>query len=413
MRLWKNENGQALVLAALSMSLLLGFMALAVDVGILFRARRNIQIAADAGAVAAALEYKYNIALGTAIASARAQSAGFAATTANGYANGTVVRFPTGTDTVSVTVNTTTPIDAVVPAIPGFAEVIVTAPNPTYFMSLFKYNGIKVSARAVAGRGTTENCVYLLGKTGTDFSNSGTINLGSSATTRCGLIDNSGYSNNGTVNALSIGVVGGVSSRGSGTPTPAAGIAPSGDPLNLNPPGTSGCTNLIIGSGGTRNVPGGCYSRLEISASGATVRFNGTYSFTGPFIVDSRLTGVSLQTGTGSATFYFANSSASITFNSLPIIQLSAPTSGPLNGILIYQSTSDTNTLPIEGAPGSSLQGIIYAPNAAVDLSNASGMSLSTSFVVNQLTNSGSSITLQDYLQINPSSPLAAVTLVE
>jgi len=121
-------------------------------------------------------------------------------------------------------------------------------------------------------------------------------------------------------------------------------------PSEPESPGTSGCTNLIIGSGGTRNVPGDVIadSRLVRAArrSGSTDVF-----LYWTFIVDSRLTGVSLQTGTGSATFYFANSSASITFNSLPIIQLSAPTSGPLNGILIYQSTSDTNTLPIEGAP--------------------------------------------------------------
>jgi hypothetical protein len=114
-------------------------------------------------------------------------------------------------------------------------------------------------------------------------------------------------------------------------------------------------------------------------------------------------------------TLYLASAAASITFppTNLPTLNLSAPTTGTWNGILIYQSPSDTNTLPIEGSLGSSLQGIIYAPNATADLSNASGMNLSTSFVVNQLTNSGSSITLQDYLAINPSSPLAAVTLVE
>jgi hypothetical protein len=293
----------------------------------------------------------------------------------------------------------------------GFAEVTVSAPNPTYFMSLFRYNGIKVGARAVAGRGTTENCVYILGTAGTGFTNSGTINLGNSATTRCGLIDNSGYSNSGTVNALSIGVVGGVSSRGSGSPTPAAGIAPSGDPLNLGTPSTRGCNPALTISSST-TLPAGCYRGLTIG-SGVTLTFanNGTFEFTGPInISGSRVT----LAGRG-VTLYLASAAASITFppTNLPTLNLSAPTTGTWNGILIYQSPSDTNTLPIEGSPGSSLQGIIYAPNATADLSNASGMNLSTSFVVNQLTNSGSSITLQDYLAINPSSPLAAVTLVE
>ena len=46
-RLWKDESGQTLVMAVLSMTLLLGFLALAVDVGVLFHARRNVQLAAD------------------------------------------------------------------------------------------------------------------------------------------------------------------------------------------------------------------------------------------------------------------------------------------------------------------------------------------------------------------------------
>ena len=41
--------------------LLMAFLALAIDVGTLFRARRNMQIAADAAAVAGALDYKYNV----------------------------------------------------------------------------------------------------------------------------------------------------------------------------------------------------------------------------------------------------------------------------------------------------------------------------------------------------------------
>jgi hypothetical protein len=333
-----------------------------------------------------------------------------AATAANGYANGTVVRFPTGTDTVVVNVDPTA-VDGPNAGRAGFAEVTVSAPNPTYFMSLFKYNGIKVGARAVAGRGTTENCVYLLGTSGTDFSNTGTVNLGNSPTTRCGLIDNSTYSNSGTVNALSIGVVGGVSARGSGTPAPAAGIAPSGDPLNLSAPPTGFCNAPRTISSST-TLSAGCYAGLTIG-SGVTLTFasNGMFVFTGPITVSGA--GVTLE-GTG-VTFYLANTSASINFPpaSLPTLELSAPTSGTWNGILIYQSPSDANSLPLEGHPGSFLRGIIYAPNAAVDLSNATGISLSTSFVVNQLTNSGSSITLQDYLQINSSSPLAAITLVE
>src|SRR5581483_1805437 len=59
MRFWDDESGQMLVLTAVCMTVLMGFLALAIDVGILFRARRNVQIAADAGAIAGALQQQY------------------------------------------------------------------------------------------------------------------------------------------------------------------------------------------------------------------------------------------------------------------------------------------------------------------------------------------------------------------
>ena len=85
MRLREDEGGQTLVLVALSMTFLLGFMALAIDVGLLFRAHRNVQIAADAAAIAAALDYKYNNSITS------AQTAGQSAASINGVTNGSGV----------------------------------------------------------------------------------------------------------------------------------------------------------------------------------------------------------------------------------------------------------------------------------------------------------------------------------
>ena len=83
MKIFRNEDGQTLVLTALCMTAMLGFMALAIDVGLLFRARRNMQITADAVAVAAALDYYYGYATNT-NALSHAQAAGQAAAVANG-----------------------------------------------------------------------------------------------------------------------------------------------------------------------------------------------------------------------------------------------------------------------------------------------------------------------------------------
>ena len=60
MRIKRDEVGQTLVLTALCLGAMLGVVALATDVGLMFHARRNMQIAADSAAVAGALDYLYN-----------------------------------------------------------------------------------------------------------------------------------------------------------------------------------------------------------------------------------------------------------------------------------------------------------------------------------------------------------------
>ena len=72
-----------LVFTALCMTALMGFVALAVDVGLLFRAQRNLQTAADAAAIAGALDYLYNN------STASATTAADNASTSNGFTNGT------------------------------------------------------------------------------------------------------------------------------------------------------------------------------------------------------------------------------------------------------------------------------------------------------------------------------------
>lgn len=52
----KNEDGAVVVLVALMMTVLMGFAALAIDVGYMYNQRRSLQNAADAGALAGVLE---------------------------------------------------------------------------------------------------------------------------------------------------------------------------------------------------------------------------------------------------------------------------------------------------------------------------------------------------------------------
>ena len=60
MKILRQEEGQTLVLTALCMTAMLGFLALAIDVGVLFHSKRSMQTAADAAAVSAAQDYMFN-----------------------------------------------------------------------------------------------------------------------------------------------------------------------------------------------------------------------------------------------------------------------------------------------------------------------------------------------------------------
>jgi hypothetical protein len=153
MKLFRNEEGQTLVFTALLGCCLMGFMALSIDVGVLFRAQRKIQTAADAAAIAGTIEYFYH-------GSGNVSSVAKAAASNNGV-----------TDTNQVTVN--------LPPVNGwhtgsaYVEVVIKQPNPTIFMGTFSglfpgssgLNPMTVAARAVGGVVPSASCVYLLNQT--------------------------------------------------------------------------------------------------------------------------------------------------------------------------------------------------------------------------------------------------------
>ena len=135
MRFVKDESGQALVMTAVSMSLLMGFLALAVDVGMLFRERRQMQIAADAAAAAAALDLKYNGSVATA-QERRGRKLGFS------ERRDEAPRY--------VTINLPRRMD-LHRSVPDMPRLSCSSRPRQYFMRLFRFDSITVAPRAVAG----------------------------------------------------------------------------------------------------------------------------------------------------------------------------------------------------------------------------------------------------------------------
>jgi len=118
--LGKDEAGQALVLVALGLMMLLMMAALGVDVGYLHYQRQQMQKAADAAAIAGATALSYN---GNFAVAAQNDAA------ANGFAN--------GSNGVSVAVHN--PPQTFGDPFLGnghYVEVIITKRQPTFFMNI-------------------------------------------------------------------------------------------------------------------------------------------------------------------------------------------------------------------------------------------------------------------------------------
>src|ERR1019366_208628 len=199
MKLFRDERGQTTILMGLCIFSLCGMAGMAVDVGTLFRAKRVLQTAADAGAIAGAAEINYTD-VTTAVQNATAQ---------NGVTNGS------GGYTVAVNFPPTSGPHS---GKSGYVEVIVSQAAPTYFMKLFHLTSMKVSARSVAGNGPASGCIYTLDTSGTDIgmTGSGTLSMPD-----CGIVVDSASSNAltltgiGSIAAESIGIVGNYTETGS------------------------------------------------------------------------------------------------------------------------------------------------------------------------------------------------------
>ncbi|MBS1802628.1 MAG: hypothetical protein JST28_04645 [Acidobacteria bacterium] len=164
MKLFRKEDGQTLVFTALLMCCLMGFMALSIDVGVLFRAQRKIQTAADAGAIAGTIEYYYH-GSGNVISVAKAAAASNVCPASDSACITTAKN--------QVTVNLP-PVNGWHTG-PSYVEVIMNRPNPTIFMGTFSglfpgggasgISPMNVAARAVGGIVAGASCVYLLNQT--------------------------------------------------------------------------------------------------------------------------------------------------------------------------------------------------------------------------------------------------------
>jgi len=155
---------------AVSLVVLAGMLGLAIDVGYLHYVRRELQTAADAAALAGAMDVYYNT----------VQTAGLAAASENGFA-GTCNASPT-----SVCVyNPPNDGPYASSTYPTYVEAVVTQKNVrTFFSRIFGVSSVTLSASSVAAGGN--NCIY-----GLDKNSGGALNLTIAiVSVPCGVVSN-------------------------------------------------------------------------------------------------------------------------------------------------------------------------------------------------------------------------------
>jgi Flp pilus assembly protein TadG len=343
------RRGAVAVYVAVSLAMLLGIVALAIDACHMYDDYRRAQNAADAGALAAATQMTVDWntpggqgSLSTAgIASAKTQTAAYG--------------FTDGQDGVAVNVTQPTtglPLGYLPNNGPGYVQVIITYPQKKFFSGVFGNQSLTGQVSALARGGffqpSSPAALIVLDKRFTDgsaqFSNgNGNVKLSETAAAQIGSINPTGLTvgPNGQITAgqVQLGAPSWSGGSFSNIPSDVVYNVSVQDPYrNLQPPSTVNRPNYgsvsLSGSGSTVLQPG-VYTSITASG-GASITFEpGIYIITGANNGDGfKFTGNALsvdagtpstETGTG-VMFYFTGGTVDIAGNGA--VNLPGPTQG-------------------------------------------------------------------------------------
>ena len=403
-RLLGSENGSAAVMVAVSLIAVLGMMGFAIDVGQLRLAKQRLQMAADASALAAALELAD---CGNTPSCSSLKTAAQSALTENNFTGSTLLTNCATSSTTVLTVTVNNGPCALGAANPhngnaNYVEIVVSQPQPTYFAGVLGITSVLIKTRAEAARTGGTNCMFALDPTG-----SGAISVDflAAVSAPCGIVDESNSNSAlqcglfAAISASQIGVFGGVSTfLCSVSPTPRTHITMPNpaDPLAYLPKpavpscGTShgasashhGSDAALVISTTTTLYSDNAYCGGITIGSGANVTFDTTYGST--FALTSRNGATTTLPGglqvdfgatvTGNGvTFYNFGPSGSIKFDwasfTLGGVNLTAPATGIYSGVLFFQDPGNSSSAQIVGSAAWNvkLQGTYYFPAATVN----------------------------------------------
>ncbi|MFL5329754.1 MAG: pilus assembly protein TadG-related protein [Gemmataceae bacterium] len=391
------RRGSIAPLMAVAMIPILGFAAIAIDGGLQLDHKRRTQAAADAAALAAAVDLfrNYDTRHGLDPTGAAATSAKTTAA-ADGYThNGT-------TTTVTVSIP---PISGPFTGKSDYAEVTILYKLSRGFSSIWGTDTLPIYSRAVA-RGSWKNVdvgVLLLDPSSSSAlkatGNGSVTVLGAPIVVDSVAADGAVSSGGGTLVAPEFDFAGTPGYSGSGfTGTIHSTSSPTSDPLiNLPPPDINSLTvqdtngKHISGNGHYTLDPGVYYGGIDIS-SGANVTLNpGIYYMkNGGF----KYSGNASSSLSGSGVFIYSDPSSNsddISITGQGTVNLSPPTSGTYAGVTLYQNRNASNSVKISGGGMMTITGTFYAAGAQLQVSGSSGNNtIGSQYISYQLSLSGS-----------------------
>jgi len=412
----RDQQGSVLTLLAAGMVMVVGFTAFAVDAGYLYALRSKLQATADAAALAGAKQLPDPAALAPAAdtipAAVTIAAIYYAGKNMPAADHGTVL---TNADVVignwQAGTRTFTPAGDPLNAVRVVTQRSDDNGNPVglFFGRALGIVNVNVSTMAIARR-TTPDCVISLSldQTGIMVNSQGDI-----TTENCGIHANSTDYNSIVTNSGSNITVNGYADictagdyEGSGySPFPTTGCEIKSDPMaSLSPPTFGSCDHtdkVVVQNGDTATLSPGRYCKgLEINSNGTANFEPGTYIIEGDgFTVNSNST----AEGTG-VSFYMRDTAALVLFNSQSHVELSAPTSGDMAGVLLYvdRDIGELTKHEINSDSTSQFNGAIYMPESELIINSdgqMGGPGSCTNYVVgNLVVNSHSALYIdQDY----------------
>ena len=396
-QLARDDSGAVAILVAAFALVMFGLAAFVVDLAVEKGMRRDAQSAADASALAAAnaLYSAGSTPDFTAAVAAVKSYASFNlgvsdAEWASCSATSPLPYTPVGTSSCISFDSSTSPSNVRV--------VIPPRKSPSLFGGVFGYRGAWVDALAQAqvASSTQTPCAFCVLGEGTHDAQNGNI-----------AVSNGDTWINGNI---TFGPQGGVATTTGGTyveaPTVNRPANVTGNPVTYSagavqdplsfltlPPSTTG---LVVRSNPCTDGPG-FYGAQNLNGNGTCTLAPGLYVFTDPLT----LGGSEKLSGTG-VTLYFtcgvAGTIGSCGSDAQPgslqasnALNLSAPTSGALKGLVIAYDRSNTGTITFQGSIASSLvTGTVYAPAATMVVQgNACGTTFKSLVVIGDFSGTG------------------------